>query len=56
MKREISGDKTWKRIRGMKLKGSDGATVPDALGGYSTKVLTWDPEKLDKWLDLDPDA
>jgi hypothetical protein len=56
MKEDISGDKTWKRIRGMNLKGSDGATVPTALGGRSTKVLAWDPETLDKWLDLDPDA
>lgn len=56
MKKELSGENTWKRIRGMKLKGSDAATVPDALGGYSTKVLTWDPEALDQWLDLDPDA
>lgn len=56
LKEELSGDKTWKRIRGMKLKGADSAKVPGALGGQSTEVLTWDPEKLDKWLDLDPDA
>ena|SRR5216683_6581285 len=56
MKKELSGDKTWKRIRGMKLKGADGTKVPAALGGQSTEVLTWDPEKLDKWLDVDPDA
>jgi len=56
VKEETSGDKTWKRIRGMKLKGSNQATVPGALGGRSTKVLEWDPETLDKWLDLDPDA
>ena len=56
LKEELSGEKTWKRIRGMKLKGADGAKIPAALGGQSTKVLTWDPEKLDKWLDLDPDA
>ena len=56
MKEEVSGDKTWKRIRGMKLKGSDNATVPAALGNRSTKVLAWDPEALDKWLDVDPDA
>jgi hypothetical protein len=56
MKAEISGDKTWKRIRGMKLKGSDGAAVPAALSNRSTKVLTWDPEALDKWLELNPDA
>ena len=56
MKHEISGDKTWKRIRGMTLKGSDNATIPSALGNQSTKVLAWDPEALDSWLDLDPDA
>jgi hypothetical protein len=56
MKKEISGDKTWKRIRGMRLKGVDQAAVPDALGDRSTKVLAWDPEVLDNWLDLDPDA
>jgi hypothetical protein len=56
MKEELSGEKTWKRIRGMKLKGADGAKVPVVLGGQSTEVLTWDPEKLDKWLDLDPDT
>jgi hypothetical protein len=56
MKEEISGDKTWKRIRGMTLKGSVNAAVPSGLGGRSTKVLPWDPEELDKWLDTDPDA
>jgi len=56
MKKEISGEKTWKRIRGMTLKGSENATIPSALGNRSTKVMAWDPEALDKWLDLDPDA
>jgi hypothetical protein len=56
MKEELSGDKTWKRIRGMTLKGSDEATTPDALRGRSTKVMAWDPVALDKWLDLDPEA
>ena len=56
MKKDLSGDKTWKRIRGMTLKGSDNATIPSDLGGQSTKVMAWDPETLDKWLDLDPDA
>ena len=56
MKEEISGDKTWKRIRGMKLKGADQATVPGPLGDRSTKVLAWNPETLDKWLDTDPDT
>lgn len=56
MKKDLSGDKTWKRTRGMTLKGSDKATTPGALGSQSTKVMTWDPEALDKWLDQDPDA
>ena len=57
MKEPLSGDHTWKRIRGMKLKGSDNATMPNALmNGRSTKELTWDPEAMDKWLDQDPDA
>jgi hypothetical protein len=55
LKKKLSADNTWKRIRGMKLKGSDNATIPAALGGQSTKVMTWDPEGLDAWLDLDPD-
>ncbi len=40
-KKVLSGDNTWKRIRGMTLKGSDNATMPSALGGQSTKVMTW---------------
>ena len=56
MKKSVSGDKTWKRIRGMTLKGCDNATIPSALGGQSTKVMAWAPEALDKWLDQDPDA
>jgi hypothetical protein len=56
MKEDISGENTWKRIRGMKLKGANGAIIPAALGNRSTKVLDWDPETLDNWLDADPDA
>jgi len=56
MKEGLSGDNTWKRIRGMTLKGSSDASIPSALGDRSTKVLAWDPEALDKWLDQDPDA
>lgn len=56
-KRSLSKESTWKRIRGMTLKGSDTAPIPLALmNGHSTKWLAWDPEGLDKWLDLDPDA
>jgi len=55
IKYELSGEKTWKRLRGMKLKGQEYANVPDALGGKSTKVMNWDPTELDSWLGLDPD-
>jgi len=57
MKIKISGEKTWRRIRGMYLKGCDSARMPSSLmNGKSTKQMTWDPIELDKWLDLDPDA
>lgn len=55
MKKLLSGDNTWKRIRGMRLKGHDNAAIPSALGGRSTQVMNWDPETLDGWFDLDPD-
>src|SRR3972149_5369275 len=32
MKKELSGENTWKRIRGMTLKGSEKASIPSALG------------------------
>ena len=54
-KEEVSGGNTWKRIRGMKLKGAFNARIPQALVQQSTKHLTWDPDALDKWLDEDPD-
>jgi hypothetical protein len=54
LKEKASGQNTWKRIRGMTLKGSEQATVPAALyNGRSTQWLAWDPEALDKWLDQD---
>jgi hypothetical protein len=53
MKAKVSAENTWKRIRGMKLKGSGGATIPRALGGQSTEHLAWDPEVLDQWLGVD---
>jgi len=56
MKKKVSGENTWKRIRGMKLKGSSNATIPKALGGQSTEHLAWGPEALDTWLDKDPYA
>jgi len=54
IKDQLHGD-TWKRIRGMMLKGSDSAIPPTALmNGRSTQPLKWDPETMDKWLDADP--
>ena len=53
MKNRLPGE-AWKRIRGMKLKGSSNAAIPDVLGGKSTKCIDWDPDLMDKWLDLDP--
>jgi hypothetical protein len=55
MKEPVSGQNTWKRIRGMTLKGSEQALIPNALYyGRSTQWLAWEPETLDKWLDIDP--
>jgi hypothetical protein len=53
LKSQLPSD-TWKRLRGMKLKGSESAYMPNALmNGRSTKELNWDPDQLDKWLDID---
>ncbi len=55
MKEKLSGAYTWKRIRGMTLKGSAQATSPNALyNGRSTQWLAWNPEALDEWLDVEP--
>lgn len=52
MKHSLSGQNTWKRIRGMRLKGADTAALPPALlDGRSTQPLNWNPEALDHWLD-----
>jgi hypothetical protein len=56
LKKMLSGENTWRRIRGMRLKGSEGATIPAALLGQSTEVMNWNPEALDVWIDKDPDA
>jgi hypothetical protein len=54
LKSQLPGE-PWKRIRGMKLKGCENAPMPDALmNGRSTRELHWDPEQLDKWLDINP--
>jgi hypothetical protein len=53
LKQPLSEENTWKRIRGMTLKGSEQAIIPNALyNGRSTQWLAWDPEALDKWLDI----
>ncbi|MDK2743739.1 MAG: TIR domain-containing protein [Nitrospira sp. BO4] len=55
IKEKLSGENTWKRIRGMTLKGCEHATIPNALyNGRSTQWLAWDSEALDKWLDSVP--
>lgn len=54
MKQVLSGGNTWKRIRGMFLKGHDSAKPPAALlNGRSTELLVWEPELLDRWIDED---
>lgn len=46
---------TWKRIRGMKLKGMENARVPNALlNGRSTMYMNWDADTIDGWIDQDP--
>lgn len=55
MKQPLARENTWKRIRGMFLKGHDSVKPPSALmNGRSTKMLSWDPSALDRWLDQDP--
>lgn len=54
LKETLSKENTWKRIRRMTLKGSEQAIIPNALyNGRSTQWLAWDPEALDKWLDVE---
>jgi len=54
LKQKNLGENTWKRIRGMTLKGSDNAKIPIALRGRSTKALDWDPEEMNNWIDQNP--
>jgi len=54
MKNRLPGE-TWKRIRGMKLKGSENAAIPSTLlNGRSTMYMNWDPETIDIWIEQDP--
>lgn len=56
MKQPLSRENTWKRIRGMFLKGHDGATFPECLmNNRSTQRLAWAPDELDRWIDQNPD-
>lgn len=50
LKLPVSGDNTWKRIRGMRLKERRGGD-PSALQGRAATTLEWDPAALDRWLD-----
>jgi hypothetical protein len=56
LKKKVSFDNTWRRIRGMTLKGADDAVIPKALVGQATEHIAWNPEAIDTWLDQDPDA
>jgi hypothetical protein len=48
-------DWAWKRIRGMRLKGSENAPIPAALlNGRSTIYMNWDPAAIDAWIEEDP--
>ena len=54
MKSRLPGE-TWKRIRGMRLKGSENVAIPYALlNGRSTLYMNWDPETIDIWIEQDP--
>lgn len=52
LKKPFAGNFTWKRIRGMKLKGSSAARMPNGLkNGNSTQELNWNPKDLNDWLE-----
>lgn len=42
---------TWKILRGLRLRGCVGATLPPALDGRSTSVSEWEPEAIQDWLE-----
>lgn len=54
MKRLISGANTYRRIRGMRLKGSSDAKLPPTLAERSLPPLDWDPDALLRWLAENP--
>lgn len=56
MKYPLSAERTRNRIRGMRLKGSEGARLPSALLERATAALNWDPDALVRWLDENPNS
>ncbi|MBK9034647.1 MAG: TIR domain-containing protein [Myxococcales bacterium] len=45
----LAGPQTWRRIRGMRLKGTRGGD-PAALAGRATVTLDWSPAALGHWI------
>lgn len=45
----LAGSGTWRRIRGMRLKGTRGGD-PAALAGRATVTLDWSPAALGHWI------
>ena len=57
IKEKVSKEKTWRRIRGDDPQRFGSREYPNALmNGRSTKWLAWDPDALDRWLDLDSNS
>ncbi|MBL8622218.1 MAG: TIR domain-containing protein [Myxococcales bacterium] len=50
LKHAHAGPRTWKYLRGMRLRGYHGAE-PAALAGRATVTLDWSPAALTRWLD-----
>ena len=45
----LAGPATWRRVRGMRLKGTRGGD-PAALAGRATVTLDWSPAALGHWV------
>jgi hypothetical protein len=56
IKHALSGQSTFRRIRGMRLKGSSDAKLPPALANRAMPPLDWDPDALHRWLDENPNG
>jgi hypothetical protein len=50
LKQAHAGVRTWKHIRGMRLRGARGGE-PSALAGRATVTLDWSPTGLTRWFD-----